>query len=128
MGIEIKSGSLADFLVSTKATAKEIDEAKTITKKNIIWMEPADLFSLLKPERTKLIKVLRRKKKLRLMNGHKKKLNKKNIDMLSHQYIAKMDSYMIHKNIDVFQLINVMMHTLILMLTQETVHVMMDIE
>jgi len=63
MGIEIKSGSLADFFVSAKDTAKEIDEGKLITKKNIIWMEPADLSNLLKPERTKLIKALRRKKR-----------------------------------------------------------------
>ncbi len=63
MGIEIKSGSLADFFVSAKDTAKEIDEGKLITKKNIIWMEPVDLSSLLKPERTKLIRILRRKKR-----------------------------------------------------------------
>jgi predicted transcriptional regulator len=63
MGIEIKSGSLADFFVSAKDTAKEIDEGKLITKKNIIWMEPADLSRLLKPERTKLIRILRRKKR-----------------------------------------------------------------
>lgn len=63
MGIEIKSGSLTDFFASAKATAREIDEGKAITKKNIIWMEPTDLSSLLKPERAKLIKALRRKKK-----------------------------------------------------------------
>jgi predicted transcriptional regulator len=68
MGIEIKSGSLADFFASAKDTAKEIDEGKLITKKYIIWMEPADLSSLLKPERIKLIKVLRRKKRFVFSN------------------------------------------------------------
>ncbi len=51
-----------DFFVSAKNTVEEIDEGKVITKKNTIRMEPADLSGLLKPERTKLIKVLRRKK------------------------------------------------------------------
>lgn len=65
MGIEIKSGSLVDFFVSAKNTAKEIDEGKKITKKNTIWIEPNDLSNLLKPERTRLIRMLRRKKKFK---------------------------------------------------------------
>ncbi len=63
MGIEIKNGSLADFLTSAKDTAKEIDDGKKITKKHTIWMEPNDLSNLLKPERTRLIRMLRKKKK-----------------------------------------------------------------
>jgi predicted transcriptional regulator len=63
MGIEIKNGSLADFLTSAKDTAKEIDDGKKITKKHTIWMEPNDLSNLLKPERTRLIRTLRKKKK-----------------------------------------------------------------
>lgn len=63
MGLEIKSGSLTDFFTSAKYTAKEIDSGKMVTRKNIIWIEPSDLSGLLKPERTNLIKALRRKKK-----------------------------------------------------------------
>jgi len=65
MGIEIKSGSLTDFFISAKGTAKEIDKGKKISKKNTIWIEPNDLSNLLKPERTKLIRTLRRKKKIK---------------------------------------------------------------
>jgi len=65
MGIEIKSGSLADFFNSAKETAKEIDDRKKISKKNTIWIEPNDLSNLLKPESTKLIRTLRRKKKIK---------------------------------------------------------------
>lgn len=59
MSITIKSGSLSDFFVSARETAKEIDEARPITPKNIIWVEPNDLRALLKPERTNLVKFLR---------------------------------------------------------------------
>ncbi len=65
MGIEIKSGSLADFLISAEHTAKEIDDGKKLTRKNTIWIEPHDLSNLLKPERTRLIRTLRRKKKIK---------------------------------------------------------------
>ncbi len=59
MSVTIKSGTLDDFFASAKETAKEIDEGRKITPKNIIWVEPNDLRALLKPERTKLVKFLR---------------------------------------------------------------------
>ena len=65
MSIELKKGSLSDFFASAKETAKEIDEGKKVTPKNIVWVEPADLMAILKPERTKLVKYLRKKKKVR---------------------------------------------------------------
>lgn len=64
MTIEIKSGGLSDFFVSTKETAKEIDEERKLTPKNTIWVDPSDLMAILKPERTKLIQYLRKKKKV----------------------------------------------------------------
>lgn len=64
MSIEIKAGSLSDFFSSAKKTATEIDEGEKITEKNIIWVEPSGLMSLLKPERTKLVQFLRKKKRV----------------------------------------------------------------
>jgi predicted transcriptional regulator len=64
MSIELKPGSLTDFFASAKKTAQEIDEGKQVTRKNIIWVEPVDLMSILKPERTKLVQYLRKKKKV----------------------------------------------------------------
>lgn len=59
MTIEIKPGTLSDFFVSAKEKAKEIDEGRRLTPKNIIWVAPSDLLAILKPERTKLIRYLR---------------------------------------------------------------------
>lgn len=64
MSINITSGSLSDFFASAKETAKEIDNGKKITKKNIIWVESKDLMLLLKPERTSLVQYLRKEKKV----------------------------------------------------------------
>ncbi|RLA24759.1 MAG: transcriptional regulator [Gammaproteobacteria bacterium] len=64
MSIEIKAGTLSDFFTSAKETAREIDQGKKLTRKNIIWVEPTDLMLLLKPERTKLVKYLRKEKKV----------------------------------------------------------------
>jgi predicted transcriptional regulator len=64
MSVELKAGSLTDFFASAKKTAREIDEGKQVTRKNIIWVEPVDLMSILKPERTKLVQYLRKKKKV----------------------------------------------------------------
>ena len=64
MRLEIKSGSLSDFFASAKETAKEIDEGKRVTRKNIIWVEPSDLMNLLKPERTELVRHLRGKERV----------------------------------------------------------------
>lgn len=59
MSVTIKSGTLDDFFASAKETAREIDERRKITPKNIIWVEPDDLRALLKPERTNLVRFLR---------------------------------------------------------------------
>ncbi len=64
MSVELKAGTMEDFFASAKKTAKEIDEGKPVTHKNIIWVEPADLMSILKPERTRLVQYLRKKKKV----------------------------------------------------------------
>ena len=64
MTIEIKKGNISDFFVSAKETAKEIDEGKKVTRKNTIWVESKDLMNFLKPERTRLIKYLRGKKRV----------------------------------------------------------------
>ena len=64
MSVELKAGSLTDFFTSAKETAKEIDEGKRVTRKSIIWVDPVDLMYILKPERTRLVQYLRRKKKV----------------------------------------------------------------
>ena len=62
MSIEIKAGTLSDFFASAKETAKEIDSGKAITPKNTIWVDAKDLMLLLKPERTNLVRYLRKEK------------------------------------------------------------------
>ncbi len=62
MSIEIKAGTLSNFFASAKETAKEIDSGKAITHKNTIWVDAKDLMLLLKPERTNLVKYLRKEK------------------------------------------------------------------
>jgi predicted transcriptional regulator len=64
MNVELKAGSLSDFFSSAKKTAKEIDEGKKVTPKNIIWAEPKDLMAILKPERTELVRYLRGKRRV----------------------------------------------------------------
>ena len=64
MSIELKAGSISDFFASAKETAREIDQGKRVTAKNTIWMEPVDLMYILKPERTKLVRYLRKKKRV----------------------------------------------------------------
>ena len=64
MSVELRSGSLSDFFASAKDTAKEIDEGKKITKKNIVWVEPHDLMAILKPERTRIVQYLRKKQRV----------------------------------------------------------------
>lgn len=64
MSIEIKSGTLSDFFASAKETVKEIDQGKRLTRKNTVWVDPQDLMLLLKPERTNLVKYLRKNKKV----------------------------------------------------------------
>ena len=64
MSVELKAGSISDFFASAKETAKEIDEKTKVTKKNIIWVDPIDLMAILKPERTKIVQYLRKKRRV----------------------------------------------------------------
>ena len=64
MTLELKAGSIKDFFVSAKETAKEIDDGRKLTPKNTIWVEPSDLMAILKPERTRLVRFLREKRKV----------------------------------------------------------------
>jgi len=64
MTVELKAGSIKDFFVSVKETAKEIDEGEKLTQKNVIWVAPSDLMAILKPERTELVRYLRKKRKV----------------------------------------------------------------
>ena len=64
MSIELKTGSISDFFASAKETAKEIDEKTKVTRKNIIWVDPIDLMAILKPERTKIVQYLRKKRRV----------------------------------------------------------------
>ena len=64
MTVDLKAGSLTDFFASAKETAREIDKGERVTPKNIIWVEPADLMRILKPERTKLVQFLRKRKRV----------------------------------------------------------------
>ena len=64
MSVKLKAGSISDFFASARETAKEIDEGRKVTKKNIIWVDPFDLMAILKPERTKLVQYLRKKRKV----------------------------------------------------------------
>ena len=64
MSVELKAGSMEDFFSSAKETAKEIDNKEKITEKNIIWVDPLDLMAILKPERTRIVQYLRKKKRV----------------------------------------------------------------
>jgi len=64
MSVELKAGSITDFFSSAKETAKEIDEKTKVTRKNIIWVDPVDLMAILKPERTKIVQYLRKKRRV----------------------------------------------------------------
>lgn len=64
MSVELRAGSISDFFSSARKTAKEIDQGKRVTKKNIIWVEPTDLMAILKPERVKIVQYLRSKRKV----------------------------------------------------------------
>ncbi len=64
MTVAIKAGSLEDFFASARETACEIDQGKRLTPKNTIWVEPEDLLVLLKPERTRLLRWLRGRRRV----------------------------------------------------------------
>jgi len=80
MSIEIKAGTLSDFFASARETAKEIDSGKAITHKNTIWVDAKDLMLLLKPERTNLVKYLR-KEKTAIFSHMAKALNRSPISL-----------------------------------------------
>lgn len=64
MSVKLKAGTISDFFSSAKKTAKEIDEKRKITRKNIIWVDPVDLMAILKPERTRIVQYLRKKRRV----------------------------------------------------------------
>ena len=64
MSVELRAGAIYNFFASAKETAKKIDEGKKVTKKNIIWVDPIDLMAILKPERTKIVQYLRKKRRV----------------------------------------------------------------
>ncbi len=64
MTVELRAGTLKDFFLSAEETAKEIDAGKKLTPKNTIWIAPSDLMAMLKPERIKLVRYLRKKRKV----------------------------------------------------------------
>jgi predicted transcriptional regulator len=64
MNVELKAGTISDFFDSARETAREMDEGTKVTRKNIIWVDPFDLMAILKPERTKLVQYLRKKKRV----------------------------------------------------------------
>jgi len=64
MSVKLKAGTMTDFFSSAKETAKEIDEGKKVTRKNIVWVDPIDLMAILKPERTKIVQYLRKKQRV----------------------------------------------------------------
>ena len=53
------------FLLRQKTRRKRSTKGRKSHKKNTIWIELNDLSNLLKPERTRLIRMLRRKKKIK---------------------------------------------------------------
>ena len=62
--VTVKNGTLDDFFDSAFKSADEIDSDKKVTPKHTIWMETGDLLNILKPQRTKLIKYLKNKRKV----------------------------------------------------------------
>ncbi len=64
MNVELKAGAISDFFSSVKETAKEIDDRKKVTRKNIVWVDPIDLMAILKPERTRIVQYLRKKQRV----------------------------------------------------------------
>jgi len=62
--VSIKNGTIEEFFNSAKQTARQIDNDEKVTPKHTIWMETDDLLSILKPQRTKLIKYLRNRTKV----------------------------------------------------------------
>ena len=59
--VNIRNGTIDDFFDSALETAKQMDDNKKVTAKHTIWMETDDLLNILKPQRTKLIRYLRKK-------------------------------------------------------------------
>ncbi len=62
--VEIKSGSIEDFFQSAEQTAKEIDSKGKVTEKHTIWVDMKDLSELVKPQRARLLRFLRERRKI----------------------------------------------------------------
>jgi len=55
----LKAGTTKDFFTSALETAREIDEGKKITQKDVVWIEPEMMLELLKINTTDVIKAIR---------------------------------------------------------------------
>lgn len=55
----LKAGTTKDFFSSVRETAREIDEGKTVTPKDTVWIEPEVMLELLKINATDVIKTIR---------------------------------------------------------------------
>ena len=62
--VNIQNGTIEEFFDSAMKTAKQIDKNQKVTPKHTIWMETDDLLNILKPQRTRLLKYLKNKKKV----------------------------------------------------------------
>ncbi|MFV2058108.1 MAG: HTH domain-containing protein [Thiohalomonadales bacterium] len=56
----LKAGTTKDFFASARETAREIDENKEVTQKDIVWIEPDTMLELLKINTTDVIKTIRK--------------------------------------------------------------------
>ncbi|NOY72018.1 MAG: HTH domain-containing protein [Gammaproteobacteria bacterium] len=55
----LKAGTTKDFFASARETAREIDENRAVTQKDIIWIEADTMLELLKINTTDVIKTIR---------------------------------------------------------------------
>lgn len=60
----LQIGSIEAFFASAKATARECDHGEPVTPKHRIWVEADDLTRLITPERMRLIRLLRGKRRV----------------------------------------------------------------
>ena len=93
MNVELKAGTLSDFFASAKETAKEIDSGEKVTRKNTIWVDSIDLMAILKPERTRLVKYLRKKKRVVFSELMSKMKRTPVSALLLHSYQKKQENH-----------------------------------
>lgn len=60
----LQIGSIEAFFASAKATARECDHGEPVTPKHRIWVEADDLTRLITPERMRLIRLPRGKRRV----------------------------------------------------------------